>query len=86
MYGRLVMRLEKIMNNITTVTLLLPEEEAKKWVMFQKYYDVFSLIMDRKVFEIKGGSATLHFDAEGQLQAINRSDTLWNRRFDIPIQ
>lgn len=86
MYGRLVMHLEKIMNNITTVTLLLPEEEAKKWVMFQQYYDVFSLMVDRKVFEIKGGNATLHFDAEGQLQAINRSDTLWNRRFDIPIQ
>lgn len=65
------------MNNIHTVTLLLPEEEAKKWLLFQQYYDIFSLMNDKEVFAIRNGSATLHFDPAGKLRSITRADILW---------
>lgn len=67
---------------IETVTILLPEEEAKKWMLFQQYYEVFSTLVDKKVFETVNGSAMLHFDASGTLQSITRNDILWSRRFD----
>lgn len=65
------------MDNIHTVTLLLPEEEAKKWLLFQEHYSAFSLMIDQGVFGITNGSATLHFDLQGMLRSITRADILW---------
>lgn len=78
MYTILAAHLKKIMDNqITTVTLLLPEEEAKKWLLFQEYYSQFSIMVEQGVFDITNGSATLHFDPQGVLRSITRADILW---------
>lgn len=73
------MHLEKTMDKITTVTLLLPPDEAKKWLMFQQYYDTFGLLVDKGVFTIRNGSATLNFDPQGELKSISRNDILWRQ-------
>jgi hypothetical protein len=70
------------MTNVTEVTILLPEAEAKKWVIFQQYYDTFSLIVDRGVFDIRNGSATLHFDNNGLLNSVVRNDFLYSRKHE----
>jgi len=68
--------------NITEVTLLLPEAEAKKWIMFQQYYDNFSLLVEKKVFEQKNSAITLHFDSNGTLQVIQRADYLYSKKHE----
>lgn len=73
------------MDNITTITLLLPEEEAKKWLLFQEYYETFSLLVENGAFKVKNGNVVLNFDLNGTLKSIARNDMLW-RKFDLPIQ
>lgn len=70
-------------NEIAEVTILLPEEEAKKWMMFQRYYDMFSLMVDRGVFEQKNCSISLHFDHNGILQTIQNSGFLYSRKHEV---
>lgn len=67
---------------MTEVNIILPELEAKKWILFQEYYDAFSLMVDKGVFGIKNGSVSLHFDHLGNLQMIQRADILYSKRFD----
>lgn len=73
------------MDNITTVTLLLPAEEAKKWLLFQQYYDIFSLLVEQGTFTVKNGNVILNFDPNGELKSISRNDMLW-RKFDMSGQ
>lgn len=63
------------------ITLLLPENEAKKWIVFQKYYDTFSILVDNNIFDVKNGSVAIHFDKFGSISLIQRADTLFNSRF-----
>lgn len=75
----LLICLWKLTNNME-VTILLPEEEAKKWVLFQQYYDTFNLLVDNDVFEQKNGKVILHFDQNSTLQVIERADILYAKR------
>lgn len=70
------------MNNITEVTIILPELEAKKWILFQEYYERFSLLVEKGIFSVKNGSVSLHFDHLGNLQMIQRADVLFSKRFE----
>ena len=82
MFGILVKLLQKTMNNITEVTLLLPEEDARRFIIFQQYYEPFSILIDKGVFNVRNGSVALHFDAVGTLQSIQRADILYSKRFE----
>jgi hypothetical protein len=64
------------------VAIYIPDEEAKKFLLFQEYYDEFTLLVDAGVFKIRNGSAVIHFDKKGDIKAINRSDILYSARFD----
>ena len=68
---------------IQEVTILLPENEAKKWLLFQEYYDTFNLLVEKKVFEQKNSAVTLHFDSNGTLQVIQRADYLYSKKHEI---
>lgn len=61
----------------TKIAIYIPDEEAKKFLMFQEYYDVFSLMLEHKVFEQKGATLLLHFDKFGKLRNISRQDVLY---------
>lgn len=66
----------------TKIAIYIPDEEAKKFILFQKYFDPFSLLVEKKVFEQKNASISLHFDNQGILQSINREDILYSKRFE----
>lgn len=70
------------MNEIKQVKIILSEEDAKKWIEYQKNYVTFVLMLERGVFDIKNGSALLNFDSQGILQNIQRSDYLYSRKHD----
>lgn len=69
------------MNN--EVIILLSEIEAKKWMMFQKHYDTFMLLIEKGVFDQRNGSVALHFDNVGTLQTIQRADVLYSKKHDL---
>lgn len=71
------------MSEITKIAVYIPDEDAEKFLLFQRFYDTFSLMVDSGVFEIKNGSATLHFDKNGELLAINRADVLYSKRHSL---
>lgn len=64
------------------IAIYIPDEEAKKFLLFQEYYKEFCLLVDAGVFKIRNGSAVIHFDKRGEIKAINRSDILYSSRFD----
>lgn len=47
---------------------------------FQKFHETFALLVSKGVFDIKSGSATIHFDSQGEIALIERNDRLYNRR------
>jgi len=64
------------------IPVYIADEEASKFLLFQEYFDVFNTLIDSEVFYIRNGSATLHFDKNGDIKQINRADTLYSARFD----
>lgn len=71
------------MDEITKIAVYIPDGDAEKFLLFQRYYDTFSLLVESGVFEIKNGSAALHFDKNGELLAINRADILYSKRHNL---
>ncbi len=64
------------------VTIFLSEEEAKKYIEWQKNYATFNLLLEKGVFNVTNGNVVLHFDKFGTLQTIERGDILYMRRLD----
>lgn len=64
------------------VTIFLSQEEADKWLEFQKNYQTFILMLNKGVFNIRSGSAVLNFDANGHITTIQRADMLYNIRVE----
>jgi len=62
------------------IPIYIPDEDAKKFIEFQKHYDAFTILVNGGVFDQKNASVTLQFDALGVLQKIQRSDYLYSRK------
>ena len=60
------------------VTIILTETDANRWKQFQQNYDNFMLLVNKGVFDIKTGKATLNF-LNGQLQMIDRQEVIWHK-------
>ena len=71
------------MSEITKIAVYIPDEDAEKFLLFQQYYATFSLLVENGVFDIRNGSAVLHFDKKGELLAINRADILYSKRHSL---
>ncbi len=67
------------MNNQTTTIFLTPIQ-AEQFIQFQKNHAMFIFLLQNKVFDIKSGSATIHFDHNGVIGKIDRNDTLFDNR------
>lgn len=63
-----------------TITIFLTPPEALLFKDFQAYHQTFTLMCQQGVFNIKNGSATIHFDNNGCVQKIERHDSLYDRR------
>lgn len=55
-----------------TITIFLTEEEAKRFVQFQKHYAIIGLLESVDAFKLINGSVTIHFDALGKIGAIEK--------------
>lgn len=64
------------------IAVYMPDEDAKKFIVFQKYYQPISLLVEHNVFEQKNAAISLNFDHLGILQTIDRKDILYSKRFD----
>lgn len=71
------------MNEISKIAVYIPDAEAEKFLLFQRYFEQFSLLVENGVFEVKNGSVALHFDKNGELMAINRADVLYSKRHTL---
>ncbi len=66
-----------------TIIYLTPID-AKLFLEFQRYHEIFNLLMEKKVFNQKGATVSLHFDNQGYLKTITRADVLYlaGKEFD----
>lgn len=62
------------------VTIFLTTPEAELFKSYQQFHETFALLVRQGVFDVKSGSVTINFDAQGQIGSIERKDTLFNRR------
>lgn len=70
------------MENKITVAVYIPDEDAKKFLLFQQYYDPFCILLESKFFEQKKATLAVSFDHNGLLQTIQRADFLYSRRYE----
>lgn len=62
------------------VTIFLTPQDTELFKSFQQFHTTFALLCSKGVFDIKNGSATLHFDNNGFIQKIERHDNLFDSR------
>jgi hypothetical protein len=67
------------MNN--EITIFLTEEEATKFVLFQKHYSDFMLMIEKGVFDQKNATIMLDYDSNGVLQTIRRNDFMYSKKY-----
>lgn len=54
--------------------------EAIMFRDWQQFHNTFALLIKSGVFDLKNGSATIHFDSKGTIQKIERKDNLFDSR------
>lgn len=54
-----------------TITLTLTAEEAASFRAWREHQGTFELLLAHQIFEIRNGSAELHFNAAGQIASID---------------
>lgn len=66
------------------ITIFLTPIDAEKYKQFLQYYDIFTFLLEKKVFEQKAAGITINFDNKGQIGSITRNDVLYlsNIKFD----
>lgn len=62
------------------IAIYLPDEDAKKFMLFQQHYATFQTLIDSGVLDVRSGSVVIHFDIHGSVSLIQRADTLYNSR------
>ena len=62
------------------IPVYMPDKDAEKFLLFQEHYDVFCLLLEAHVFDVRNGSVTMHMDNNGAIKAINRLDVLYSHR------
>lgn len=65
------------------ITIYLTTPEAVLFRDFQAFHTMFTLLVQKGVFDTKNGSVTLHFDSEGTIQNIQRNDYLYSRKHEV---
>lgn len=65
------------MKNNDDITIFLTPVEAERFKDFQRYYELFNFLLDKKVFEQKSASIILNFNHLGNIGSITRNDVLY---------
>ena len=59
---------------LPTVAIYVTDEEAKRFVMFQKHYAIIGLLDSVGAFDIKSGSIKLNFNDKGMISTIEKNE------------
>lgn len=59
-------------------TIFLTPEDVDKFVQFQKHYDLFSIMNEKKVFDINFGKVIFNM-AFGEIQNIVKEEVVWKK-------
>lgn len=62
------------------IAIYLTQDEAEEFKEFQKHYEIFTLLINKNVFDQKNSSVTMHFDHQGTLRTIQRADVLYSKK------
>lgn len=65
------------------ITIFLAPIDVERFKEFQKHYEIFNLLLEKKVFDQKGAAVTMHFDNQGFLRTVTRSDVLYSDKSDF---
>lgn len=69
----------------TKIAIFVPDDEAKLFIEFKRHQHLFDLLVKKGVFSHKNAAVTLHFDQNGILQAIDKTEHMWNARRDRKV-
>lgn len=67
-------------DNFNETIIYLTTPEAVMFRDFQQFHETFALLCKKGVFDIRNGSATIHFGPNGEISNITRNDVLYNAR------
>ncbi len=62
------------------ITIFLTPPDAELFKSYQEFHQTFALLCKSGVFDIKSGSATIHFDNLGVIQKVERHDVILDKR------
>lgn len=53
------------------VTVDMTEKDAEMFKVFKEHYNNFLALIDGRVFDVRRGKATIHFNASGAIKVID---------------
>ena len=62
---------------IIKIPVYMIDEDARKFLLFQEHYDLITLLLENKIYEMKNGSITLHFDGDCAVRKIESNKVLF---------
>jgi hypothetical protein len=66
--------------DLPVIPVYMPDEEVKRFLVFQQHYQPISILVDNGVFEQKNATILLDFDKDGVLKSVRRQDYLFSAR------
>lgn len=70
--------LQNMMEDMDKIPIFIPDEEAKKFLIFQEHYDIFVAMQAADAFSVGWGKVVLNF-ANYELQNVVREEVAWRR-------
>lgn len=67
----------------TKVRIDMTEDEAKSFIAFRRYQDMFVPLLEAGVFNVRNGRAILNFNAEGHLTEVGFEIVSYKRGYPI---
>ncbi len=65
------------------IPVYMSKEEAALFVLFMKHYDKIGYLIAEGVFDLKLGSATMHFGRDGQLNSLEKKEVKHPNRLQV---
>ena len=53
-------------------TILLSEEDARMFILFQKQHALINALDSLGVFDMRNGSVTIHYDSVGKIRSMEK--------------
>lgn len=66
------------MNNTELIPIFIPNEEAEKFLLFQKHYELFVLMEKSGALGIKYGKCVINFK-DGVIENITKEEVVYKR-------